>query len=98
MVYHLMLCRYARTEGLGRLVFERNPVCGLILSLVCSFGLTYAVLPQVYLVIPASLVIFGVVWSLYTKHKIGGGTGDTLGAAEELAEVLTLLLLASVVR
>ena len=98
MVYHLMLCRYARTEGLGRLVFEHKPVCGSILSLVCSFGLTYAILPPVYLVIPASLLIFGAVWSIYTGHKIGGGTGDTLGAAEELAEVLTLLLLASVVR
>jgi len=27
------------------------------------------------------------------RRKIGGGTGDTLGAAEELAEVLTLLTL-----
>ena len=98
MVYHLMLCRYARTEGLGRLVFERKPVFGVILSLVCTFGLTYAVFPPVYLVIPASLVIFGAVWSFYTRYKIGGGTGDTLGAAEELAEVLTLLLLVSVVR
>ena len=98
MVYHLMLCRYARPEGLGRLFFERKPVCGSILSLVCSFGLVYVLFPPVYLVIPASLVIFGAVWSIYTGHKIGGGTGDTLGAAEELAEVLTLLLLASVVR
>ena len=97
-VYHLMLCRYARTEGLGRLFFECKPVCGSILSLVCTFGLTYAFFPPVYLVIPASLVIFGAVWSLYSGYKIGGGTGDTLGAAEELAEVLTLLLLASVVR
>ena len=80
------------------LVFERKPVCGLILSLVCSFGLTYAVLPPIYLVIPVSLVIFGAVWSVSSRYKIGGGTGDTLGAAEELAEVLTLLLLASVVR
>ena len=38
MVYHLMLSRYARAEGLGRLVFERKPVCGAILSLVCTFG------------------------------------------------------------
>lgn len=98
MVYHLMLCRYARSEGLGRLVFERKPVCGSILSLVCSFGLTYAVLPPIYLAIPASMAVFGVAWSVYTRYKIGGGTGDTLGAAEELAEVLTLLLLASVVR
>ena len=98
MVYHLMLCRYARSEGLGRLVFERKPVCGSILSLVCSFGLTYVVLPPIYLAIPASMAVFGVAWSVYTRYKIGGGTGDTLGAAEELAEVLTLLLLASVVR
>ena len=94
MVYHLMCCRYARAEGLGRLVFERKPAAGLILSLLCSFGLMYAFFPPIGLTVPGAVLVFGILWSLYTRHKIGGGTGDTLGAAEELSEVLTLLMLA----
>ena len=98
MVYHLMLCRYARPEGLGRLVFERKPVAGTILSLLCSFGLAYAVFPPVWLMIPAGMAVFSLAWSLYTRHMIGGGTGDTLGAVEEMSEVLTLLILSILIR
>ncbi|MBQ9337035.1 MAG: adenosylcobinamide-GDP ribazoletransferase [Lentisphaeria bacterium] len=95
MVYHLMCCKYARPSGLGRLVFERRPTAAVLLSVLCSAGLAWALLPPTGLVLPGVMLVFGVVWSLYTRRKIGGGTGDTLGAAEELAEVLTLLTLAA---
>lgn len=99
MVYHLMFCPYARKEGLGRLVFERKPVPGMILALLCTFGLAGAAFPlPPYLTMPASILIFTLLWSLYCRHKIGGGTGDTLGAAEEWSEVLTLLILAALSR
>lgn len=95
MVYHLMCCRYAREEGLGRLVFERKPVSAVILSVLCSFGLMYAFFPPICLTAPAAVLVFGILWSVYTRKKIGGGTGDTLGAVEELSEILTLLILTS---
>ena len=98
MVYHLMLCRYARPDGLGRLVFERKPAAGTVLSLLCSFGFAYAVFPRAFLLIPAGIGIFTLLWSVYTRYKIGGGTGDTLGAAEELSETATLLILAAMIR
>ena len=50
-------------------------------------------LPPAGLILPFIMAVFGVLWSLYARRKIGGGTGDTLGAAEELAELLTLLAL-----
>jgi len=97
MVYHLICCRYARKEGLGRLVFERKPFGAAVLSLLCTFGLSAALLPAPEIwILPGALLIFGAVWSLYTRSRIGGGTGDTLGAAEELSEILTLLLLTAV--
>ena len=49
-----------------------------------------------YLPIPAAVLGLGFLWSLYSRHKIGGGTGDTTGAAEELSELLTLLVLAAI--
>ncbi|MBO4632668.1 MAG: adenosylcobinamide-GDP ribazoletransferase [Lentisphaeria bacterium] len=96
MVYHLIFCRYARQEGLGRLVFEQKPYAGLILSVLFSAGLTYAVLPFPYLAMPLLVLAFALLWSLCCRCKIGGGTGDTLGAAEELSELLTLLTLAAI--
>jgi len=93
MVYHLMFCPYARKEGLGRLVFERKPVPGMILAFLCSFGLAGAAFPLPYLAMPLAVLLFALLWSLYCRHKIGGGTGDTLGSAEEWSEVLTLLIL-----
>lgn len=93
MVYHLMCCRYARPAGLGRLVFERRPTGAAVLSLLCTAGAAWAVLPPTGLILPGIMLVFGILWSLYTRWKIGGGTGDTLGAAEELAELVTLLTL-----
>ena len=95
MVYHLLCSRYARAEGLGRLVFERKPISGAVLSLLCSFGLMYAVFPPVCLTVPGAVLIFGLLWSVFTWKTIGGGTGDTLGAVEELSEILTLLIFIS---
>lgn len=94
MVYHLMFCRYARENGLGKPVFENPPGAAMFFSILCSAVLTYAVFPQLnYLILPGIMLIFGGIWSLYCRAKIGGGTGDTLGASEELSEILTLLVL-----
>ena len=93
MVYHLACCRYARDSGLGQLVFRSRPYGAVLLSLICSFGLAWAILPKPGLIVPGAMLLFGVLWSFYTRWKIGGGTGDTLGAAEELAELATLLVL-----
>ena len=93
MVCHLMCCRYARSSGLGRLVFERRPWSAAVLSVLFMAGASWAVLPPAGLILPFIMAVFGVLWSLYARRKIGGGTGDTLGAAEELAELLTLLAL-----
>ena len=94
MVYHLTFCRYAREDGLGKLVFENPPGAAMICSILCSAGMTYAVFPRPdHLILPGVMLIFGGVWSLYCRIKIGGGTGDTLGASEEISEILTLLVL-----
>ena len=39
------------------------------------------------------VTVFASVWSHITRRVIGGATGDTIGANEELSELLTLFLL-----
>ena len=45
------------------------------------------------LVAMAGVMVGSLLFTVHCKHKIGGATGDTLGAACELAETLTALLL-----
>ena len=92
MVCHIAMSRYAREDGLGRICFERKPIFGVVSGalLTAALGVFFFGLraPVVSGLFP---VMFG--WSRLTRRVIGGATGDTIGCAEELSEVLTLLLL-----
>ncbi len=92
IVWHIAFSRYARPEGLGAWSFARKPIAGMVWAVVLPAaagwfffglpGLSFAILP------PAAML----AWSAATRSQIGGATGDTLGAAEEISELLTLLL------
>lgn len=92
IVYHLSFCKYARQEGLGRLVFEKVPVMGLVFAILFSFGIVLlGPLQWKFYLPPVLLPLWCWLWSSYCKSKIGGGTGDTLGACEEITEILVLI-------
>lgn len=84
---------YAREEGMGKnfidLIKLPETLVSLILlsmPLVLFFGLKSVI------IIPALLII-GVIISLRSKRKIGGVTGDVLGACNEVGELLFLTLI-----
>lgn len=92
MVCHIAMSRYAREDGLGRICFERRPYFGVVSGLALSAALGVLFFgPRALVVSGLFLVMFG--WSRLTRRVIGGATGDTIGCAEELSEVLTLLIL-----
>jgi len=92
MTCYIAMSRYAREDGLGRICFERKPIFGILsgLALTAAFGVLFFGL-RALVVSGLFLVMFG--WSRLTRRVIGGATGDTIGCAEELSEVLTLLIL-----
>ena len=92
MVCHIAMSRYAREDGLGRICFERRPYFGVVSGafLTAALGVFFFGL-RAPAVLGLFLVMFG--WSRLTRRVIGGATGDTIGCAEELSEVLTLLIL-----
>ena len=92
MVCHIAMSRYAREDGLGRICFERKPFFGVVsgLALTAAVGVLFFA-PKALAVLGLFPVMFG--WSRLTRRVIGGATGDTIGCAEELSEVLTLLML-----
>jgi len=85
--------RYARTtNGLGSPLIKYTTTKGLIL------GLTTTLLPTILLLEIKGIIIWiiSVIFTLwFTKHneeKIGGVTGDIMGATCELNETLILIL------
>ncbi len=80
---------HARADGLGRSV-GRPPVPTA--ALACALALTGAALTGTPVLLPALLALAGTAALGALAHaRIGGQTGDILGAAQQLAETIFLL-------
>lgn len=92
MVQHIYFSRYAREDGLGKLMFERKSFGAFLFATALPFlCAACAGLRPGILLLPLLILGWSFVWSLISKRIIHGATGDTIGACEELAELLTLL-------
>ena len=84
---------YARKEGLGDTYIGRISDQYFVITLSIGFifsvliGGIYGVLP--FIAVAAAAFLF----RKFVEHKIGGMTGDTLGAGVEIAEVVFLVAL-----
>jgi len=82
---------YARKEGglgnlyIGRITLKTIIVALIIAALIMSLLLGYKAM---YIFLPVIIIMF--LYEKYIKAKIGGMTGDTLGAASEITEILVL--------
>lgn len=92
----MALLPYARKEGgLGGLFYtgivKRYALLGVFLLLLILFALA----PQK--ILPAAGVVIPLFWgfNLWCKNKLGGATGDTLGANCELAETCIAIAFSS---
>jgi adenosylcobinamide-GDP ribazoletransferase len=86
-------CRYLRAEGTGRAFVE---LVGRRELLIASGTLLAAAVALFRLRGALIVVLLGLACALlirYFNHRLGGITGDVLGAATEVQEVLTLLLI-----
>jgi adenosylcobinamide-GDP ribazoletransferase len=95
MMFH---AEYGREEGLGRSFVGHVRSGGLVLASVVSLGISAFVIVNdsrtaaLAIGIPLSIAVFTLIWRWFVIRKIGGVTGDTVGAANEMNEALTLLL------
>lgn len=86
---------YVRPEGgLATIFYSRS-------SRIALFGLAVLLAAGWLLAGPAGLLVSAgsmvsvLVFAVYCRYKIGGSTGDTLGAACELAETMVALVFAA---
>jgi len=95
LVVTISLLPYARPEGGLAAVFyrERCPCAGLYAAAAVLF-IGWVVLGVAGLVAAAAALLAVLAFSAWTWRKIGGATGDTLGAACEIAELVPALTMA----
>ena len=79
---------YAREEGLGDLFIGKTSLIRTAFSMLITIVLTFAILNQIGII--ALLVCIFVAYLLrhYFNSKLGGLTGDLLGAVNEVAELI----------
>lgn len=95
-VIAMALQKYARAEGgLGQLFYSESCKKAALVS-ICFFMVAGSlVLPlKAVLAVTVAMVVMVSSFGWFCKKKIGGATGDTLGATCELTEMLTALVLA----
>jgi adenosylcobinamide-GDP ribazoletransferase len=94
IVVHMALLRYARPEGLGGVFYPGNHRGPALFAVGLLAGVSW------WLLGPRGLVVCGVclggalLLAGYVYRKLGGLTGDTLGAVCEIVETLPALTLA----
>ncbi|MCX5696121.1 MAG: adenosylcobinamide-GDP ribazoletransferase [Candidatus Omnitrophica bacterium] len=92
VVAAIFLFPYARREGKAKIFMQGRTPGIFVLALISVLVFSFAIWQIKGLI--ALLIIAGFVYLFgrFASRKIGGITGDTLGATIELTEVITLLI------
>ncbi len=85
---------YARSsEGLAKPFTENLGLREMVISSATAFGIALLLMGLTGVSIFLGTSLFGLGWRAFFIKKLGGVTGDILGATNELTELLCLLLL-----
>jgi len=85
------LGEYARKDGMSNSIIEKNGPKEAVISVVITAVLSFLILKIKGLGVLAAAIVFILIFMRNVKKKIGGITGDTMGASLELTSILILL-------
>jgi len=91
VVLQMYFFPYARQDGKAKIFIEGMSLKKLILSAIITIVLAFMIRGTEGLIVLLVISVFAYVLGGFVSRKIGGITGDTLGATIELAEVISLL-------
>ncbi|MBY4895413.1 adenosylcobinamide-GDP ribazoletransferase [Cupriavidus sp. AU9028] len=91
----LATLEYVRPEGKAKPVAQRLGGKGLLFALLCGAAPLLALGPGFLLATVALLALLRLALGRYFVRRIGGYTGDCLGMAQQLGELLVYLLAAA---
>ena len=90
----LMHSKYARENGLGNIFIGKISIHRTMLSLLLGILISsFWISSKALFIIWGILIIFQGMFMRYITNILGGMTGDTLGAGDELSELMVLVLL-----
>ena len=95
MVYAIYVFRYARPSGLGTAFKQATRWPQFTAATIITIAVSLALMPWFSLsglVIIVGILIITTALAFYFRYKFAGLTGDTYGAINELAEVMTLII------
>jgi len=93
LVFHMMVLDYARAEGgLANLFIENRRKWDAALALIVLAVAGWMAGGQMGIVAAGLSVVMTLIFSFWCQKKIGGFTGDTLGASCEIAELVPALV------
>ncbi|MFH1414572.1 MAG: adenosylcobinamide-GDP ribazoletransferase [Elusimicrobiota bacterium] len=93
LVVAVYLFDYARQQGKAESFFKDLKLIRLLIATLSVLVIVYFVLGVIGCTALVFIFLVTCIFGLIIKKKIGGVTGDTLGALNEVNEVLVLLLL-----
>lgn len=93
MAYAIFAFPYARTEGLGAAFKQQARWYRLAIGTAIALAIGVSVAHLAGAILLAAIWLLATAVSYFFKHRLGGLTGDTYGAINELSEVTLLLLL-----
>jgi adenosylcobinamide-GDP ribazoletransferase len=89
------ISQYARAEGgLGQHFIDKTGWLQMIWTAVIALAIAVLAVGYAALALLAAEFLTAVLFAKYMESKIGGMTGDTLGATCEITEVVVLLMFA----
>lgn len=91
MVLAASLLPYARTEGTGQLFIEHLRPKHWFIATIITYLVAIGLLEFYGFVLCMIALVIIIVSIIYIKQKIGGITGDNLGALNEIIEIGVLL-------
>jgi adenosylcobinamide-GDP ribazoletransferase len=94
IVVQMALLPYARPEGLAKVFYRQKPRFAAIWAVGLFALVAWSVLQWRGIAVCGASIAVAVLFAVYTRHKIGGATGDTFGAACEIVEIVPALTLA----
>ena len=92
IILMMALAPYARSDGgLGQLFYSESKWTAVLVSLLLLGAAILLLVPQKLLLLMTTLAATTLIFTWICRKRIGGATGDTLGALCELTETLILV-------
>ena len=92
MVYAIFGYPSARSEGMGQTFKEQANWRGLVIATLIAIAISVALMELLGLALMAAIWFFVLILAGILRRKLGGLTGDTYGAINEVIEVCVLIL------